>query len=449
MGDTRGSNTAKSTVGIDAGGEAKAPAEARLSPHIRYKRLIKAGHVPMLLTPSGHVVVWLATPAVLFLATVLVETPPLVVIECLRRISDVLSLYFVPSDNGYTKARRYIICDAIRNKAVTIHHLLDEMVDGGLPIMTDETVLRDHISDSTMVKRLISSIKGSPEKSVHEGPEYIPATPWRRKDVKFHTLNELKLDFIEHVYATIQSGTGRVVQSRVEGRIEAVSKLNGVPTISMRLQNIDLIDSVSFHPCVRYCLYEKHREISFLPPDGLFTLMSYSSAGHDSVQLPIEVGCDCEQKKGSQGEPLSAGAVRLMAFVNNSVAGSKMCVEHISLSFILPRTVASHSVKLDMSEGKVSYDQNTGQVIWKVASLSAGLHRDKLPVLNVGFVFQDGVWETGNAFRRKPEVACDFYAPGFSSSGIRYGSLCVETEKYKCKTHYRYSTLAGEVTYRP
>ena len=68
---------------------------------------------------------------------------------------------------------------------------------------------------------------------------------------------------------------GMVISSSIHGKVESQCKLSGMPDLILRWVNPSLIDDVNFHPCVRYNRYEMDRMISFVPPDGEFTLMTY------------------------------------------------------------------------------------------------------------------------------------------------------------------------------
>lgn len=66
-----------------------------------------------------------------------------------------------------------------------------------------------------------------------------------------------------------------MVSGLIAGRIEAVCQLSGMPDLTLIFSNPRIIDDCSFHHCVRYMRWEQERVISFVPPDGPFTLMKY------------------------------------------------------------------------------------------------------------------------------------------------------------------------------
>ena len=66
-----------------------------------------------------------------------------------------------------------------------------------------------------------------------------------------------------------------VISSSIFGTVETLCKLSGMPDLTLRWNNPRLFDDASFHPCVRLSKYEMDRVVSFVPPDGQFTLMKY------------------------------------------------------------------------------------------------------------------------------------------------------------------------------
>lgn len=47
------------------------------------------------------------------------------------------------------------------------------------------------------------------------------------------------------------------------------------------------IDHLRFHPCVGMTEFDKTREITFVPPDGVFELVNYSIT--ENINLPFKI----------------------------------------------------------------------------------------------------------------------------------------------------------------
>lgn len=135
------------------------------------------------------------------------------------------------------------------------------------------------------------------------------ALPWRRNNVR-HTQNELYADVIETLSVTL-APSGRPLAAFANGTIAFTSKVSGVPDIVVTLtgptgkHNLgSIIDLPVFHPCVRLAKWrEQPGVLSFIPPDGRFTLAGYEvdllplgarnlgnmSASANNLKLPVSL----------------------------------------------------------------------------------------------------------------------------------------------------------------
>lgn len=68
---------------------------------------------------------------------------------------------------------------------------------------------------------------------------------------------------------------GTLVKCEVYGEVQVNSHLSGLPDLTLSFGNPSIFDDVRFHPCVRFRPWESDQILSFVPPDGLFKLMSY------------------------------------------------------------------------------------------------------------------------------------------------------------------------------
>jgi AP-3 complex subunit mu len=66
--------------------------------------------------------------------------------------------------------------------------------------------------------------------------------------------------------------------AEVLGKVEARCRLSGMPDLLMTLSSSDLLQDCCFHPCVRLNKWTFSKTLSFVPPDGQFTLMEYQLA---------------------------------------------------------------------------------------------------------------------------------------------------------------------------
>merc|ERR550514_2271649 len=96
---------------------------------------------------------------------------------------------------------------------------------------------------------------------------------WRRQGVVYAS-NEVYVDIVERIDC-IFDGNNHMVSGGISGDILVNSKLSGMPELTLTLRNPGVLQNCSFHPCVRLHRMERDHALSFIPPDGEFTLASY------------------------------------------------------------------------------------------------------------------------------------------------------------------------------
>lgn len=188
--------------------------------------------------------------------------PPLFVIEFLHRIVDTFEDYFSECNETI-----------IKENYVVIYELLEEMLDNGFPLATESNILKELIKPPNILRSIANTVTGKSNFSDTLPVGSLSAIPWRRSGVKY-TNNEAYFDVIEEVDAIIDK-SGATVFAEIQGYIDCLVKLSGMPDLSLSFVNPRLLDDVSFHPCVRFKRWETERVLSFIPPDGNFRLMSY------------------------------------------------------------------------------------------------------------------------------------------------------------------------------
>eukprot|EP01084_Bolivina_argentea_P296521 510698_1 len=114
-------------------------------------------------------------------------------------------------------------------------------------------------------------------------------TQWRKSDCKYVT-NEIKIDIIEAIDCILQASAAfkaKAITSFINGSLECSVKLSGEPDLSLNFNNARVINHVQLHRCIRISRWQKEQIISFVPPDGKFTLMKYRIP--NAGQLPLEI----------------------------------------------------------------------------------------------------------------------------------------------------------------
>ncbi|PGH08435.1 hypothetical protein GX51_01262 [Blastomyces parvus] len=230
----------------------------------------------------------------LFLIPSSTETEPLLVLEFIHRVIDVLE-EFVGAP---------LLAGKIQSNYDVVAQLLSEMCDGGIICNTEPNALQETVEVPGWMDKLLvgvglpgaspalgpsNSLKSSLATAAHVNGASAPAIPWRRQGVR-HTSNELYVDIVESLSVTL-APSGRPISALVNGTIVFTAKISGVPDLLLSLgapggqKNVaHKLQLPVFHPCVRLARWrEKPGELSFVPPDGRFVL-----AGYEVDLQPIE-----------------------------------------------------------------------------------------------------------------------------------------------------------------
>jgi len=427
-----------------------------------------------------------------FLAVLQSEAPPLQVIEGLNSVVEVFKHYMSE-----------ITEDSIKDQFVPVYQLLDEMFDYGIPFSTYPNALTGMIGSSNVFKDLLgpggitgydvgmepnSFLGGSgsgftPNRQnlgtgmrlTGFGSESLgsPATgrssltntgigsntngiaagnagggnmagvggtntvPWRSLE-KEHTLNEVYFDIIEEIDCII-GRNGRIITSELFGTVTSECNLSGTPHMSMFFNNTRVIESVSFHPCVKLKDWDNAKVVNFIPPDGKFTLLDFTVSRAQNIDLPLFITpvLNWNSNPPSKEIPieLSGGTGNLQLTVA-SKAYMKTDLEDIVITVIFPKGVSSTS--LVGTVGVVSYDEIAKVLVWRIKMLP----RDKPSVLSGSIIVPSGSQRVG------PTVEVQFTAMKYSAIGLTIDSLQITEINYKPRKAVRSITKAGKFEVR-
>ncbi|KAI9860446.1 MAG: hypothetical protein M1813_006105 [Trichoglossum hirsutum] len=272
----------------------------------------------------------------LFLSPISTEIEPLLVLEFLHRVVDVLEDFLGAP----------LLASKIENNYDVVAQLLGEMCDAGAVSNTEPNALRDVVEVPGWVGRILgtvslpgTSLSSSTSSSLSmQHPTLQPPAiqlPWRRANVR-HTSNELYVDLVESLAITL-APSGRPLSARANGTIALTAKISGFPDLLLTLStpsgksNIEhALELPVFHPCVRLARWrERPGEVSFVPPDGRFVLAGYevdllpfnagkgpTSSAPNASNLQLPVNLEVRKSLGPNGADFE---VRL--FLNNLFPG--------------------------------------------------------------------------------------------------------------------------------
>ncbi|KAF4768401.1 hypothetical protein HAV15_002438 [Penicillium sp. str.  len=345
----------------------------------------------------------------LFLAISEVDTEPLLALEFLHRVIDVLE-EFVGAPLLTTK---------IQANYDVVAQLLNEMCDGGTVCNTEPNALQEVVEVPGWMGKLLGGI-GVPGTSTPmlgstnplkqslaaASASQGPAIPWRRPGVR-HTSNELYVDIIESLSVTM-APSGRLLSALVSGTIAFTAKISGVPDLLLSLsapggQHVlgRKIELPVFHPCVRLARWkERPGELSFIPPDGRFILAGYevdllpidpdqeeppshmeklflpaivdirkslgSSGSEFEVRLTLNTNFPGQSSSSRPGVPRSGSGTSTPSFLGGGGSGSSgPALEEVVVSVPISKSVR-HITDMQASRGDAQFTPSSGLLEWRI-----------------------------------------------------------------------------------
>ncbi|KAF7652533.1 hypothetical protein LDENG_00095040 [Lucifuga dentata] len=381
------------------------------------EKAVDPENVPPVLQTPHHYLISIYRGKLFFLSVIQTEVPPLFVIEFLHRVAEMFQDYFGECSEG-----------VIKDNVVIVYELLEEMLDNGFPLATESNVLKEMIRPPTILRSVVNTLTGSSNVGETLPTGQLSSIPWRRASVKYAN-NEAYFDVIEEIDAILDK-SGTTVFAEILGVIEACVRLSGMPDLTLSFMNPRLLDDVSFHPCVRFKRWESDCVLSFIPPDGNFTLMTYHISAQNLVAIPVYV-----KHNISFFETGSCG--RLDLTVGPKQTMGKM-VEGFMITVQMPKAVLS--VNLTATQGSYTYELATKVLVWDIGKLNP----QKLPNLRGSLSMQPGAPKP----EENPSLNISLKIQQLAISGLKVSRLDMYGEKYKPFKGVKYVTKAGKFQVR-
>lgn len=296
--------------------------------------------------------------------------------------------------------------------------------------------------------------------------------PWRRTGV-VHPQNEIFVDIVEEVDAVLLGRSGTPLHALVAGRIDVRAALSGMPHVTMTLSGGDAMDDAAPHRCVK-SRDEGVRHgppgggvLSFVPPDGAFTLLEYVVRGVDEVLLPLRVEADlsfvpAHDSRGSAGGSAVAAvgcatgilSLELAPFspsrnwgggpapFHQSIASDAggVVLEGVTAVIHLPVGVAAVT-PTPAAHTSASFDPLSRSLTWTVGQVAVGL-APRLHATLVGRPGERTPVAAGTA------VVVEWRLPSTAVTGLHVDSLTVTGESYKPYKGLRCVTKSGRYELR-
>lgn len=342
-----------------------------------------------------------------FLGVAQHETDALLVIEFLMRLEEIFKFYF-SQQAAAPSATSAITEGVLKENFMAVYQLLDEINDGGLPFTMEPNILRELISPPSLMTMLQNTVMGPGQNVAAILPSgTLTNVYWRRANARY-TTNEIYFDLVETVHCVVDRN-GMMAQSEVHGEAQVNCRLTGMPDLLLKFTNTTPLDDVSLHPCVRISRWEQDRVVSFIPPDGEFTLMTYRVVGN--IQLPLYV---------KPTITYSDVGAKVHVQCGTKINSTDKPVEDVVVTIPFPKSTASATLSVNV--GIVSFDDQTKVAVWNLGKIRGSA----VPTLEGTTSLQPGMTKPES----NPTLLVDFKVTMWAASGIKVDSLTLQNEKY-------------------
>ncbi|OLP91193.1 AP-2 complex subunit mu [Symbiodinium microadriaticum] len=190
---------------------------------------------------------------------------------------------------------------------------------------------------------------------------------WRAEGIK-HKKNEVFIDVIEKVNILVSTKRERL-RADVSGEILVNCKLSGMPeckfgmndklvmSADARARSSDkgiALDDYGFHQCVRLGKFDVDREITFIPPDEQFSLMTYRIT--ENIESPFKLIPNVKVLGRTRLEL----SLQVTAMYDRNIEAT-----NVRIDFPCPKNTAKAHIP-SPGHGKARYDANESAVIWRI-----------------------------------------------------------------------------------
>jgi AP-4 complex subunit mu-1 len=266
--------------------------------------------------------------------------------------------------------------ETIRTNFILVYELLDEVIDFGYVQGTSTELLKAYVHNEPVVVEQKKGFK-LPDINSSTTPSTAVDKPIMARDRKGkNRKNEIFVDIFEKINITFNS-SGYVMNSSIDGTIQMKSYLAGNPSLRLAL-NEELvvgkgtgggnfgaveIDDCNFHECVNTETFESEKTLTFLPPDGEFTVMNYRITS--DFRTPFRIFPFFELVSPHKIELI----IKIRADIPETNYGANVVVT-------IPVPKATSSVTSELGTGVVGqateYDQKERKTVWKIKKFAGG-----------------------------------------------------------------------------
>ncbi|KAK4052782.1 hypothetical protein OIV83_002069 [Microbotryomycetes sp. JL201] len=358
---------------------------------------------------GGQAVCQIERNGLRYIAPVASSVDPIIPLTFLDKFYQVLETYI---GGAVTEA-------SIKDHFDIVLALMEEMMASGRPLMSETSQLKELVVPPTQLLAKVANTAAT-----------VAGLVLRFGLFKHFDLAE-SLEFV-------LDKAGKILSATIAGEVACRSKLSGMPDLSLTFTDPSQLDDCAFHPSVRFGKWNKDKVVSFVPPDGSFSLMQYqvgglikqsltSSAASAHAVLPISVTSSVTH--GAQGGAFSITLTsrtpyaRPMTNIQVRLAlgkGANGLTATVSGGGYL-RDAGGKVTGGGAGQWEVVGDARQGQVLlWTIEEL---ISTDRPAVLS-------GQYFSPAEIKPAPAFTVSFESPMSSFSGVRISALKVAGEAY-------------------
>eukprot|EP01080_Neovahlkampfia_damariscottae_P001956 gene1956-1464_t len=351
--------------------------------------------------------------------------------ECLYRISNLFKDY----TGDLTE-------DSLRKNFLLVYEILDEVFDFGQIQNTSSKDLKYYTFNEpieiekesiSLIRNTLNNLKITTDKTVIESDaakKPVQTTKYKKNEIFVDVLERINLIFDDE---------GNTLYCEIVGSIIMRSFLTGKPIIRMGL-NEDLIigkknksyeisiDSINFNSIVDTHAFEKMKILSFLPPDGEFTVLNYRVVSN--YNKPFKVFPFIEK----QGKYKAELIVKVRAELSKDKYGSNILIK-------IPLMQTTNSILVEFGEESSDnfYEWKASEktILWGIKRLDGQTEK----TIRIRFA-SDFEIPDENAKKLMGPISLKFELPMHNMSGlcIRFLKFEERNENYSPKRWIRYIT---------
>lgn len=350
--------------------------------------------------------------------------------------------------------------------------ILYQMLDDGMPYVTDFNKIRDLVSHTSLLSKIINEASKTTGLQPEVKQNFTTDIPWRRNDSR-HANNEMYVDVIETVNMILKpivkkakleqydsafysSKTDNQVDNYVlsgciDGQIDFFSQLSGTPTLELVLNKVGSnLELPRLHRCINSDLFRERRGVlSFIPPEGKSTLMKYQ----------VDLNEIKSNKEKTSLIKLSTIDVQFLVQPNSSEFEIKLFPANMitKIDFIIVEIVCEETddqIKVNRISHGDFQTRLSGKHEWSLKDLKKGV----VPTLS-GTIIEEDIEDRGHSegkavtHKRPLHIKLNYSHKGPVPSGLKIDSLLVvnakglgeNTKPYK---GVKYTTKSGDYIVR-